>query len=103
MASLSDKIDYYKNLYMDETDKLIEPFLRIFQDTTKHHIVAYKRVYKKMKEIDPNINWTTLESRHIAKYGSKSGQKPTKKMIINKNEKLLAKFKRAVDCLIVEG
>lgn len=103
MASLSDKIDYYKNLYMDETDRLIEPFLRIFQDTTKHHIVAYKRVYKKMKEIDPNINWTTLESRHVAKYGSKSGQKPTKKMIINKNEKLLAKFKRAVDCLIVEG
>lgn len=103
MASLSDKIDYYKNLYMDETDKLIEPFLRIFQDTTKHHIVAYKRVYKKMKEIDPNINWTTLESRHIAKYGSKAGQKPTKKMIINKNEKLLAKFKRAVDCLIIEG
>nr|DAZ81366.1 MAG TPA: hypothetical protein [Caudoviricetes sp.] len=55
-----------------------------------------------MKHIDPNINWKNLENRYMQKYGKSQKGKVSKRMIINKSDKLLEKFKRAVDVMIVE-
>lgn len=64
--------------------------------------VTYRKVYIKMKYIDPNINWKNLENRYMQKYGKSQKGKVSKRMIINKSDKLLEKFKRAVDVMIVE-
>ena len=64
--------------------------------------VTYIKVYIKMKNIDPNINWKNLENRYMQKYGKSQKGKVSKRMIINKSDKLLEKFKRAVDVMIVE-
>lgn len=64
--------------------------------------VTYRKVYIKMKHIDPNINWKNLENRYMQKYGKSQKGKVSKRMIINKSDKLLEKFKRAVDVMIVE-
>lgn len=102
MASLIDKVEEFKNSYIDDVEKIIKPFVEACKDKTMYSVVSYKKVYKRMQEMDPNINWTNLEKRYIAKYGLKNGQKPSRKMIIMKNDKLLEKFKRAVECLLVE-
>ena len=64
--------------------------------------VTYRKVYIKMKYIDPNIDWKNLENRYMQKYGKSQKGKVSKRMIINKSDKLLEKFKRAVDVMIVE-
>ena len=101
-ASLLNKVEEMKALCLDPTDKIIKPLAEALGDSSNCFMITYRKVYIKMKHIDPNINWKNLENRYMQKYGKSQKGKVSKRMIINKSDKLLEKFKRAVDVMIVE-
>ncbi len=101
-ASLLNKVEEMKSLCLDPTDKIIKPLAEALGDSSNCFMITYRKVYIKMKHIDPNINWKNLENRYMQKYGKSQKGKVSKRMIINKSDKLLEKFKRAVDVMIIE-
>ena len=93
-CTLADLYDKHKNYCKDQTMLIIQPLAERYNDSSNGYMHTCRRVYAKMNELDPNINWKSLEKRYISKYGKTAVRKIK---IIEKNPELLKKFQKAVN------
>lgn len=99
-CTLADLYDKHKNYCKDQTMLIIQPLAERYNDSSNGYMHTCRRVYTKMNELDPNINWKSLEKRYISKYGKTAVRKIK---IIEKNPELLKKFQKAVNIILAEG
>lgn len=100
-AALADLYEKYKPVCnQDATDSIIKPLVEKYEDKSTANMVTYRKVYQKMKEMSPSINWHNLETRYINKHGK---GRVTRKKIISANPEMLRKFKNAVNVLLIEA
>lgn len=99
-CTLADLYDKHKNYCKDQTMLIIQPLAERYNDSSNGYMHTCRRVYEKMNELDPNINWKSLEKRYISKYGKTAVRKIK---IIEKNPELLKKFQKAVNIILAEG
>lgn len=99
-CTLADLYDKHKNYCKDQTMLIIQPLAERYNDSSNGYMHTCRRVYAKMNELDPNINWKSLEKRYISKYGKTAVRKIK---IIEKNPELLKKFQKAVNIILAEG
>lgn len=67
-CTLADLYDKHKNYCKDQTMLIIQPLAERYNDSSNGYMHTCRRVYAKMNELDPNINWKSLEKRYISKY-----------------------------------
>lgn len=96
-CALADLYDKHKNYCKDQTMLIIQPLAERYNDSSNGYMHTCRRVYAKMNELDPNINWKSLEKRYISKYGKTAVRKIK---IIEKNPELLKKFQKAVNIIL---
>ena len=99
-CTLADLYDKHKNYCKDQTMLIIQPLAERYNDSSNGYMHTCRRVYAKMNELDPYINWKSLEKRYISKYGKTAVRKIK---IIEKNPELLKKFQKAVNIILAEG
>ena len=96
-CALADMAEKYKNTC--KVDLIMQPLIEKLNDNSVYHVTSYRKVYAKLRETDPNINWKNLEKRYVAKHG-KAGY--SKKKVIDSNPELRAKFEKAVNLVLME-
>ena len=96
-CALADMAEKYKNTC--KVDLIMQPLIKKINDNSTYHVTSYRKVYAKLRETDPNINWKNLEKRYVAKHG-KAGY--SKKKVIDSNPELRAKFEKAVNLVLME-
>lgn len=96
-CALADMCDKYKNTC--KTDRIMQPLIEKLNDNSTYHVTSYRKVYAKLRETDPNINWKNLEKRYVAKHG-KAGY--SKKKVVDSNPELFKKFEKAVNLVLME-
>ena len=60
-CTLADLYDKHKNYCKDQTMLIIQPLAERYNDSSNGYMHTCRRVYAKMNELDPNINWKSLE------------------------------------------
>lgn len=60
-CALADLYDKHKNYCKDQTMLIIQPLAERYNDSSNGYMHTCRRVYAKMNELDPNINWKSLE------------------------------------------
>lgn len=96
-CALADMAEKYKNTC--KVDLIMQPLIERLNDNSAYHVTSYRKVYAKLRETDPNINWKNLEKRYVAKHG-KAGY--SKKKVVDSNPELRAKFEKAVNLVLME-
>ena len=96
-CALTDMAEKYKNTC--KVDLIMQPLIKKINDNSTYHVTSYRKVYAKLRETDPNINWKNLEKRYVAKHG-KAGY--SKKKVVDSNPELRAKFEKAVNLVLME-
>lgn len=96
-CALADMAEKYKNTC--EVDLIMQPLIEKLNDNSAYHVTSYRKVYAKLRETDPNINWKNLEKRYVAKHG-KAGY--SKKKVVDSNPELRAKFEKAINLVLME-
>lgn len=96
-CALADMAEKYKNTC--KVDLIMQPLIEKLNDNSAYHVTSYRKVYAKLRETDPNINWKNLEKRYVAKHG-KAGY--SKKKVVDSNPELRAKFEKAVNLVLME-
>lgn len=96
-CALADMVEKYKNTC--KVDLIMQPLIEKLNDNSAYYVTSYRKVYAKLRETDPNINWKNLEKRYVAKHG-KAGY--SKKKVVDSNPELRAKFEKAVNLVLME-
>ena len=96
-CALADMAEKYKNTC--KVDLIMQPLIEKLNDNSAYYVTSYRKVYAKLRETDPNINWKNLEKRYVAKHG-KAGY--SKKKVVDSNPELRAKFEKAVNLVLME-
>lgn len=96
-CTLADMAEKYKNTC--KIDLIMQPLIKKINDESANYTISYRKVYAMLRKTDPNINWVNLKKRYVSKHGS-AGY--SRKKVVDSNPELRAKFKKAVNLVLME-